>query len=164
MRRRRQIEPPDHKVVIAFGTFDYLHAGHEYYLKQAKEMGDELIVVLARDKTVKQIKGESPINSERKRAKAIRNLDIADRVILGYHGDKHKVLRKYRPNIIALGYDQFVFTQKLKKTLIDLQLDAQIMRLDAHFPQVYKSSLLKKMSQQEASQLQTVQNFKPRAL
>lgn len=133
---------------MAFGTFDYLHAGHEFYLKNAKALGDELLVVIARDKTVKQIKGEAPTNSERKRARAIRELGIADHVILGNHGDKHKVLRKYRPNIIALGYDQFVFTQKLKKTLIDLQLDAEIHRIDAHFPQVYKSSLLKKMEEE----------------
>lgn len=130
---------------MAFGTFDYLHAGHEQYLKKAKALGDELIVVIARDKTVKQIKGRPATNSERKRAKSIRNLNIADRIILGYHGDKHKVLRKYRPNTIALGYDQFVFTQKLKKTLIDLKLNAKIIRIDSYFPQVYKSSILRNM-------------------
>lgn len=136
---------------MAFGTFDYLHAGHEFYLKNAKALGDELIVIIARDKTVRQIKGETPVHSERKRARAIRELGIADRVVLGNRGDKHKVLRKYRPNVIALGYDQFVFTQKLKKTLIDLQLDAQIERIDAHFPQVYKSSLLRKMAEDQES-------------
>ncbi|MBU0667693.1 adenylyltransferase/cytidyltransferase family protein [Patescibacteria group bacterium] len=137
------------KLVIAFGTFDYLHAGHEQYLKKAKALGDELIVVIARDKTVKQIKGQPVAHHERKRAKAVRNLNIADSVILGYHKDKHKVLRKYRPNIIALGYDQFVFTQKLRKTLIDLKLDAKIIRIEAHFPQVYKSSILRNLAEKE---------------
>ena len=137
---------------MAFGTFDYFHAGHEFYLKQAASLGDELIVVIARDRTVKQIKGESPVNSEKKRAKTVKNLKVADRVVLGYHKDKHKVLQKYRPNIIALGYDQFVFTQKLKKTLIDLKLDTSIKRIDAHFPQVYKSSLLKNITTREEKQ------------
>lgn len=140
---------------MAFGTFDYLHAGHEFYLKKARELGDELIVIIARDKTVRHIKGEAPHHTERQRAKAVRNLRIADRVVLGSHGDKHKVLRKYRPNIIALGYDQFVFTQKLEKTLIDLNLDAKITRIDAHFPQVYKSSLIKRqVEEQEEQKLQ----------
>jgi FAD synthetase len=134
------------KIVMAFGTFDYFHAGHENYLKQAAALGDYLIVVIARDRTARQIKGTAPLNSERKRASIVRKSGIAGKVILGEHGDKHKVLKKYRPDVIALGYDQFVFTQKLRKTLIDLNLDAEIKRLDAHFPQVYKSSLLKNRS------------------
>jgi len=129
---------------MAFGTFDFFHAGHESYLKQAKELGEYLIVVISRDKTVKLIKGQPPLNSERKRAATVRETGIPDKVILGYHGDKHKVLKKFRPSVIALGYDQFVFTQKLEKTLIDLKLDAEIKRLDAHFPQVFKSSIIRK--------------------
>jgi len=143
-RKRYNQQKNEKTVVITFGTFDYIHAGHEHYLKQAKAKGDELIVVIARDKTVKQIKGKYPLNKERKRVKQIKNLLIANKVILGSHKDKHKVLKKYRPNIIALGYDQFVFTQTLQKTMIDLKLNTEIIRMDAYFPQVYKSSLLKK--------------------
>ncbi|MBD3328138.1 adenylyltransferase/cytidyltransferase family protein [Candidatus Peregrinibacteria bacterium] len=133
----------DLKIVLAFGTFDYLHAGHEFYLKKAREMGNNLIVIISRDKTVTAIKGKNPDHSERQRLKKIKSLNIADKVVLGFHDDKHKVLKKFKPNVIALGYDQFVFTQKLKKTLIDLKLDAQIIRIDAHFPQVYKSSIIR---------------------
>lgn len=132
------------KIVITFGTFDYFHEGHEHYLKEAKKFGEYLIVVVSRDKTVRQIKGQLPMYNERKRASIVRDFNIADKVILGSTGDKHQVLKKYRPNIIALGYDQFIFTQKLKKTLIDLKLDANIERIDAFYPQVFKSSLLKK--------------------
>ncbi len=129
---------------MAFGTFDILHAGHEYYLKQAKQLGDNLIVVVARDRTVRQVKGENPLNNERKRLNALKKSGIADKVILGDLTDKYKVVRKYRPGAIALGYDQLVFTQKLNKTFIDLNMDTRIVRMDAYFPQVYKSSLLKK--------------------
>lgn len=135
--------PRNKKIVMAFGTFDYFHAGHENYLKQAKALGEYLIVVIARDRTVRQTKGEDSVHNERNRAKTVRESGIPDKVILGNHHDKHQVLRKYRPSVIALGYDQFIFTQKLEKTLIDLKLDADINRLDAHFPQVYKSSLIK---------------------
>ncbi len=135
--------------VMAFGTFDYFHEGHENYLKQAKALGEYLIVVISRDRTVKQIKGEAPDHSERQRAKSVQQSGLVDKVVLGSHGDKHKVLAKYRPDFIALGYDQVVFTQKLEKTLSDLKLNARIKRLDAHFPQIFKSSLIKKEKNQK---------------
>jgi FAD synthetase len=132
------------KKVMAFGTFDAFHAGHENYLRQAKELGDYLMVIIARDDTVKKIKGNRPLHAERQRLASVKASGIADKVILGYHGDKYKVIHKYRPDIIALGYDQFVFTQRLKKTLIDIKLDATVVRLTPYFPQIYKSSLIKK--------------------
>ncbi len=137
--------------VMAFGTFDNIHAGHENYLQQAKKLGNYLMVIIARDETVKKVKGHTPTMNERERVKAMKALGIADKVILGYKDDKHKVLKKFRPNVIALGYDQFVFTQRLEKTLIDLKLDATIHRLDPYFPQVYKSSLLKVRSAEETA-------------
>jgi FAD synthetase len=148
MRHSRQTGSTEHKLVMTFGTFDFLHAGHEFYLKKAAELGDELIVIIARDRTVTQIKGKAPVHNERQRARGVRTLGIASRVVLGNHHDKHKVIRKYRPDVIALGYDQFVFTQTLKKKLIDLKLDTQIVRIDAHFPQVYKSSLIREAKEQ----------------
>ncbi|MFA5829683.1 MAG: adenylyltransferase/cytidyltransferase family protein [Candidatus Gracilibacteria bacterium] len=132
------------KKVIAFGTFDLFHAGHENYLKQAKALGEYLIVIIARDETVRKIKGRQPDDNERQRAKSVKKSGIADKVVLGYHNDKHKVLKKFRPDVIALGYDQFVFTQRLEKTLIDLKLNAMVERLQSYEPQVYKSSLLRK--------------------
>ncbi|MFO0781065.1 MAG: adenylyltransferase/cytidyltransferase family protein [Candidatus Gracilibacteria bacterium] len=137
------------KKVMAFGTFDLFHAGHENYLKQAKELGDQLIVIIARDETVKKIKGHEPAQNENERLKNVRMSGIADKVVLGYKGDKYKVLKKFRPDVLALGYDQFVFTQRLEKTLIDLKMNADIIRLQPYFPQIYKSSLLRKGLQQE---------------
>lgn len=132
---------------MAFGTFDYFHAGHEHYLREARKLGDELIVVIARDKTVRQIKGAQPQFTERQRAKRVKQSGIATKVILGNHNDKYKVLKKHRPTIIALGYDQYAFTQRLKKIIIEQKLNASIKRLDSHNPQVYKSSLLKQCPQ-----------------
>jgi len=136
--------PENLKKVMAFGTFDLFHAGHESYLKQAKVLGDYLIVIIARDETVQKIKGNPPLHNEQERLKSVKMTGIADKVILGYKNDKYKVLKKLRPDVIALGYDQFVFTQRLEKTLIDLKLNADIVRLTPYLPQIYKSSLLKK--------------------
>ena len=134
---------------MAFGTFDIFHEGHEHYLKEAKKLGESLLVVIALDRTVKQIKGEYPVNSEQQRAETVKKSGLADKVILGYHGDKHKVIKKYKPSVIALGYDQFTFTQRLKKTLIDLNLDTTIIRIEPFHPHIYKSSLIKKRLQSQ---------------
>ena len=60
------------KLVMVFGTFDYLHAGHENLFTQAKELGDEIIAIIARDKTVKTIKGELPDHNEKERLKNLK--------------------------------------------------------------------------------------------
>jgi len=43
-------------LVMTFGTFDRFHPGHEYYLREAKKLGDSLLTVIARDVTVIKIK------------------------------------------------------------------------------------------------------------
>jgi len=131
------------KLVMAFGTFDYLHAGHENFLKQARALGDSLLVILARDTTVQSVKGRKALNNETQRLKNLHKTGWADKVILGNQDNKHQVILKNKPDIIALGYDQFVFTQTLQKTLIDNNLNTEIVRLEAYLPQVYKSSLLR---------------------
>lgn len=133
----------DGKTVMAFGTFDHFHAGHESYLAQAKSLGDVLVVIVARDETVKQIKGRLPDCGEKGRLAKILQSGIADVAILGELGDKYDVIRKYKPDVIALGYDQFAFTFRLEKFLIDEGMDTKIVRLAPYKPEVYKSSLFR---------------------
>lgn len=131
------------KKVIAFGTFDHLHAGHESYLKQAKELGDSLIAVVARDETVRRIKGRLPDQPEKERLAAVKKTGIADKAVLGNaDSNKYEVITRYKPHVIALGYDQFAFTFRLKKVLIDNKLDAKVMRMKPYRPTVFKTSLL----------------------
>ena len=141
---------------MLFGTFDHLHAGHENLFVQAKELSKRLtnpliVAVLARDKTVKQIKGKAPINNEKSRLKNLEETSWSNVVILGEKKDKTKVIRRYRPSIIALGYDQFAFTHQLEKLIIDLNLDAKIVRLKPYRPDIYKSSLIREKNDQSSS-------------
>lgn len=129
---------------MVFGTFDYLHAGHENLFKQASELGDEIIAIIARDKTVKTIKGFFPDFNEKERLKNLKETAWATKVILGDAKDKHKAIKIYRPDIIALGYDQFAFSYSLEKLTMDENLDCKIVRLLPYRPDMYKSSLLKK--------------------
>ena len=53
--------------VMAVGVFDLLHAGHLHYVEQAKPLGDELVVVVAHDETVRKQKHEPVTNHELRR-------------------------------------------------------------------------------------------------
>jgi FAD synthetase len=131
------------KTVMIFGTFDILHAGHENLFQQTRELADQVIVVLARDNTIKKLKGEHPVHSERERLKNLKEKEYADKVVLGEHKDKYKIIKKLRPEIIALGYDQFAFTYRLSKLMIDEKLATKIVRLKPYKPLIYKSRILR---------------------
>ena len=128
---------------MAFGTFDVFHKGHESYLKQAKELGDYLIVVVARDEIVLAVKKQDTRNKEQTRKQILKNSQIANEVVLGDLKDRYKVLEKYRPEIIALGYDQQVDLEELKTKLKEFKIRCKIVRLKAFHPESYKSSKLK---------------------
>ena len=129
---------------MIFGTFDIFHKGHENFLKQAKKYGDYLIVIIARDKTVLKIKGKLPRNNEQKRLKVIGESKLTDKVVLGSLADKYKVIEKFKPNVICLGYDQVAFTERLKEKLKEYNLlNTKIVRLKAYEPEKYKSSMFR---------------------
>jgi len=131
------------KKVLAFGTFDIFHKGHEFYLKNARKHGDILNVVVARDSTVKQIKGKYPLNNELKRLAVIQNLNYVDKAFLGYEEDKYKIIEEIRPDIICLGYDQKSFNNDLKNKLKKRGLNPKIIKFEKGFkPEVYKTSKL----------------------
>src|SRR3990172_4966338 len=102
---------------MAMGTFDFLHPGHLNYLRQAKKFGDRLVVVVARDTTVKKEKGRKPVVNEKDRLQLVQQLRIVDNAVLGNVGDRLKIVEKVKPDVICLGYDQRVDGKKLKNEL-----------------------------------------------
>ena len=133
------------KKVLVFGTFDIFHPGHRNFLKQAKSFGNYLIVVIARDKTVLKVKKQDSLNDEQKRLLIVKKSYLADKVVLGSLSDKYAVIKKYKPDIICLGYDQVFFTNNLKDKLKEFKLDnTKIIRLNSYYPEIYKSSKLRK--------------------
>lgn len=124
---------------MVFGTFDVLHPGHTHMLTEARRYGDYLVVVVARDITVEQVKKRKPIHTQEIRIKNLKNLGLADEVLLGYEDDKHDIVLDVKPDVVALGYDQRFFIDDLEKVLDD---KAKIVRLSPYFPEKYKSSKL----------------------
>ena len=131
------------KKVMAFGTFDVFHQGHQYYLQQSKSLGDQLVVVVALDQTVFEVKGFSPQDNQELRLQNVATSGLCDLAVLGNPENKFKVLEEHKPDIIALGYDQVAFTQNLEQAIIDLGLSTKIIRIESYKPEIYKSSYLK---------------------
>ena len=93
--------------VMAVGVFDLLHAGHLHYVEQAKSLGDELVVVVAHDDTVRKQKHE-PITSHELRCRMVSGLKPVDTAMVGNPPTSpiFDILDVVKPDIIALGYDQ----------------------------------------------------------
>lgn len=124
------------RTIMVFGTFDIVHLGHIHLFKQAKKLGDKLMVVVARDCNVKKIKGQAPLHNEKERLEFIKHIGIVDKAMLGDKNDIYKVVRKIKPDVIALGYDQKVDVSKLGGYIIK--------RLRPYRPTKAKSNKIKK--------------------
>ncbi|MBU4453821.1 MAG: adenylyltransferase/cytidyltransferase family protein, partial [Euryarchaeota archaeon] len=90
--------------VLATGTFDILHPGHLRYLSEAKALGDELYVIVARDSMVKH--KPKPIVPEAQRLAMVQGLGVVDKAMLGSEVDIFEPLREIMPDIIAIGKNQ----------------------------------------------------------
>ena len=128
---------------MAFGTFSLVHPGHIYYLSEAKKLADELIVVIARDSTVKEVKGKCAI-PERQRAKVVEALKPVDKVILGSKQDKYEVIVSQEPDILALGPDQEKNIDKFKFELSKRGLNPKIVRIPRLEGELYSTSKMLK--------------------
>ena len=81
------IEPKSNKkVVITSGYFNPLHIGHINLIREAKKLGDFLIVIVNNDTQVK-IKGSVPFMPQQERIEIIKSLRYADEVILSLDND-----------------------------------------------------------------------------
>ena len=114
--------------VMASGVFDLLHSGHLHFLEEAKKLGDELIVVVATDKTVREKKHE-PITNEDMRLKMVSALRPVAQAVLGKEGDMYEIVSELKPDIIALGFDQTHDEEQIAKDLAERGIDAQVVRL-----------------------------------
>lgn len=118
------------KIVLATGTFEILHLGHIKFLKEAKKLGDKLIVIVARDENVKKFKNHYPIIPERARLEIIKNLKFVDKAILGNKEDIFKSIEKIKPSVIALGKTQNFDKKKIEEELKKRSLKCEIVRIN----------------------------------
>ena len=116
--------------VVATGVFDIIHAGHAHFLNAAKQHGDELLVIVANYDTVRKMKGE-PILSAEMRSEVVSHIKPVDQTVIGRTGDMLDIIvEELKPDVIALGYDQRLFScSELEEKLLDRGLKVKVVRL-----------------------------------
>jgi FAD synthetase len=121
------------KIVLASGTFDLLHLGHVRFLEEAKKAGgknSELVVIVARDSTVKSRKGKKPIMPEDQRRALVESLKVVDEAILGWEDFSiSKVIERINPDVIAVGHDQDGIEQEVQKAIKEEKVCIDVARI-----------------------------------
>jgi len=114
------------KIVVAVsGGFDPVHAGHLQLLKEAKKLGDKLVVILNNDNWLKKKKG-FVFMSQQERRKIISALKWVDKVVITGHGSNpkdmsvNKELERIKPDIFANGGD------RVKKNVPEVEICKKI--------------------------------------
>jgi rfaE bifunctional protein nucleotidyltransferase chain/domain len=93
-------------VVFTNGVFDLLHPGHVRYLRDARALGDALIVGLNSDASVRRNKGpQRPINPESERAELLEALECVDGVVLFDEDTPADIIRVVAPDVLVKGSD-----------------------------------------------------------
>ncbi len=113
---------------MATGVFDLLHPGHVFFLTEARKLGDELVVVVARDQTARRLKHE-PYVPEHVRREMVEALKPVDRAILGSSTDIYETVVRERPQIIALGHDQVWNEKEVERECARRGVPVRVVRI-----------------------------------
>lgn len=93
------------KVVFTNGCFDIIHIGHVRYLKQARSLGDLLVVALNTDNSVSRIKPGRPVTPEAQRAEVVASLEMVDYVTMFGEDTPYELIKLLRPDVLVKGGD-----------------------------------------------------------
>jgi D-beta-D-heptose 7-phosphate kinase/D-beta-D-heptose 1-phosphate adenosyltransferase len=94
------------RIIFTNGCFDILHAGHTRYLREAKKLGDTLVLAVNSDASVRSIKGERrPIVPEAERAEILASLDSVDYVTIFDELTPLALIEFLQPDILVKGGD-----------------------------------------------------------
>lgn len=88
------------------GVFDLLHPGHVRYLRQARGLGDVLVVGVNSDRSVRASKGaHRPITTERERAEVVLALACVDAAVIFDEDTPHAIISAVQPDVLVKGAD-----------------------------------------------------------
>lgn len=93
------------KIVFTNGCFDILHIGHIRYLKEAKALGDVLVVGLNSDRSVSRIKPKRPINPQDQRAEVLSSVEMVDYITLFDEDTPYELIKSLMPDVLVKGGD-----------------------------------------------------------
>lgn len=94
------------KIVFTNGCFDIIHRGHVEYLAKAASLGDQLIIGLNTDASVKRLKGSSrPVQDENTRALVLASFSFVSMVLLFDEDTPYELIKLIQPDILVKGGD-----------------------------------------------------------
>ena len=103
---REELRRAGRKLVVTNGCFDLMHRGHASYLLEAAKLGDELLVLINSDASVRELKGETrPVVSEADRAFMLAALESVSKVVIFDSSRCDAELMALQPDIYAKAGD-----------------------------------------------------------
>lgn len=148
-QKAKSIKEENKKIVLVGGCFDILHIGHITFLKNAKQKGDYLFVILENDKSIKKRKGPGrPLQNQMHRSEILSHLKTVDFIIpLGYmksDNEYDELIFKLKPDIIAITKGDPAKTHKDRQAK---QVGAEVVEVIDRIKDISTTDLLKKVKQ-----------------
>lgn len=106
LAERERLRGGGKRLVFTNGVFDLLHVGHVRYLKQARGLGDALVVAINSDRSVRELKGpERPVFDQAERAEILAALRDVDYVVVFDDLSPRSTIKRLLPDILVKGGD-----------------------------------------------------------
>ena len=103
---RDRLRTAGKRLVFTNGVFDLLHVGHVRYLKQARALGDALVVAINSDRSVRELKGpDRPLFDQGERAEILAALRDVNYVVVFDDISPRNTIKKLLPDILVKGGD-----------------------------------------------------------
>jgi len=136
-----------HRIVLTNGCFDVIHAGHVGYLREARRLGDLLVVAVNSDAEVRNQKGEGrPIYPEADRMLILAEMECVDYVLSFAEPTAHELIRAIRPDVYAKGGDYAPEEINEFALLAEMEIDVQVL---AHRPGLGSRHVIEKLRSTE---------------
>ncbi len=109
--------------VFAAGCFNRVHPAHLRLLRHARALGDRLVVVLSNDAHNKKPNAVPAATRKRR----LEELGVADEIVIGAPDGFAPTLRRVRPDVLVLGYDQRLPDAETERTVRELGVEVVTM-------------------------------------
>lgn len=104
--RLRNLQRDGRRIVFTNGCFDLLHPGHVRYLREARNLGDCLVVGLNSDDSIRRLKGPArPVQPEAERAEILCALEMVDFVAIFHEDTPLQIIVALQPDVLVKGGD-----------------------------------------------------------
>ncbi len=103
---REGLKSQGKRVVFTNGCFDLIHGGHIHLLREAKKLGDVLVVAVNDDSSIRKIKGSSrPIFPLEERLEILESIEDIDWLVVFSQESPKKVIESLLPDVLVKGGD-----------------------------------------------------------